>query len=132
MYPKTIDKANDGFASIREHKTSRVFHHNRTDVIFYQKGSGNQTCTPVAGTYYILHRDVMCYNCDRHGHYSSKFALPDHHMNGTQSLQLGYYFAQTNPVHRNLINPNYILIDSCYVMSSVINTFLIRHKVLQH
>ena len=50
--------------------------HNHVGVSFYQLGSGKQNSVPISGTNYYLHRDVMCYKCDRTGHYYGQCNLP--------------------------------------------------------
>ena len=66
----------------------------------------------------------MCCKCDRPGHYSGQCPLLDICRTTTQSLQFGYYFAQTTQVQRDLINTNCILIYSCSKLISVINPSL--------
>ena len=98
---------------------------NRVDMSFYQRGDGNQTSTPVAGTNNVLHKDFMRYKCDMHINYYVQFPLPDHHRTGTQYLQLCYYFAQTTPVQKYLINTNWILLDSCSSVSHVVKNYIL-------
>ena len=92
---------------------------------FQHQGSGNQTSPPVYGTDCVLHRDVMCYNCDRPGHFSVQCSSHDHRNIRTQSFRLGYSFYRTTPVQKDLINLNCILLDSCSIVSSVMNTSLL-------
>ena len=67
----------------------------------------------------------MCYNCDRSSHYSGQGNLPDCRKNDTHSLQLDYYFAYTTSVQKDLINPNWILLNSFSNVSSVMNPYLL-------
>ena len=125
MYPKTAAKAYGMFCKYKKTKKITRLTHNRVDVIFHQKGYGKQTSPPISGTDTILHRDVMCYNCDRTSHYSGNVSLPDCRKTGTQSLQLGYSFAQTNSVQKYMINPNSILLDYCSITSSIMNPYIL-------
>ena len=97
IYPNTIAKVYDVICKHKTPKNSTHLPHNRVNVSFHQRGSGNQTCPPVAGTDDVLHRDFMCYKCDSTGHYSGQCTLTDHCRTDTQDLQLGYSFAQTTP-----------------------------------
>ena len=99
--------------------------HNPVDMIFHQRGSGYQTCPPIASSDEILHRDIIYCNCDTLGHYYGQCHSPDGHRTDTQSLKLGYSFAHTTPVHKYLINNNCILIESCSTMSSFMNPYLL-------
>ena len=45
----------------------------------------------------------------------------------SQSLHFSYYFYCTTPVHKYLINPNWILLNSCSTVSSFINPSLLSY-----
>ena len=96
---------------------------NHVYVSFHQLGCGNQTSTPISGTDGVLYRYVMCYNCDRPGHYFGQCTLPYPYLCKivTHPLQLGYFFARTTPVQKELMNPNCILLGSCFIVTSVMN-----------
>ena len=122
--PRLLTSPLKCFSSIIQQK-SMCLPRNHADVSFHQQWDWNQTSTLVAGTDGILQRDVMCYNCGRPGHYYGQCHLPDCHKTGTQSLHLSYYFDQTTPVCKNLINPNWILLNSCSTESSGMNPSLL-------
>ena len=118
MYPYSITKAYDMICKYKTPVNITRPPCNCVNVSFHQQGSRNQTSTPVAGTNDVLHRNVMSYNCDRIGHYSGQFSLPDRCRTVTQSLRIGYSFAHTTPFKKDLINPHWVLLDSCSTVSS--------------
>ena len=100
MYPKTISKHYEVLCKYKTPTNSTRLTHKYIVVIFHQRGDGNQNYPPTDGTYDVLHRDDMCYNCDSPGHYYGQCTLPDCRRTGTHSLQLGYSFDQTTPVQK--------------------------------
>ena len=100
IYPKNIDKSYDVLFKYKTPENSMCIPRNHVNKSFHHRGAGNQNSPHIAGTDDILNRDVMCYICDRPSNYYGKCTLTDHRRTGTQSLQLGYYFTQTNPVHK--------------------------------
>ena len=125
IYPKTIAK---DYAMLFKYKTPEnrmIIPRNHVGVSLHKLGYWNQTSLPISGIYNILHRDVMCYICNMPGHYYGQLRLLDIHRTSTQSLQLGYSFAHTTPIQKDLINNNWILINSCYTVSYVMNPYLI-------
>ena len=55
------------------------------------------------------------------GHYYGQCPLIDRRRTVTQSPQWDYYFDHTITVHKYPINQDWILIDSCYTFSYVMN-----------
>ena len=99
--------------------------HNCVNLSFHQRGSGNHNSPPVPGTDDVLHRYVMCYNCDRPSNYSGRFPLPDCRWTWKHSLQLGCSFSQNTPVQKHLINYNWILLNSCSTVSFIMDSSLL-------
>ena len=127
MYARNIVKACGVLCKYNTKTKCMCLPCNHVDVSFHKKGDGNQTSPPVSGTDGGLHRDSMCYNCDRTSCYSIYRPLPDRCNTGTQSLKLIYSVAQTTPVQKDLINLNLIIIDYCPTMSSVMNPFILSY-----
>ena len=125
MYHANIDKAYGVLCKYNTPSNSMCINRNRAGAIFHQRGGGKHTFPHIAGTNYVFQRYVMWYNFDRQDHYSGQFTFPDRHRIGKQPLQLVYYFAQTNPAQKYLINPNYILLESCSNVSYTNNPYLL-------
>ena len=68
IYPKNISKAYDVLCKYNTPENSPRLPRKRTDVSFNQQGARNQTFPPASGTDDVLHKDFMCYNCDRSCH----------------------------------------------------------------
>ena len=127
MYPNTITEVYDVICKYKKTKKITCLPRNYVNASFHQIGDGNQTSPPVSGTNGLLHRDVMCYNCDRPNHYSGQCPLPDFCKTGTWYPQLIYYFTQTTSVQKDPINPSWALLNSCSTISSIMNQFLLSY-----
>ena len=55
--------------------------------------------------------EVMCFNCNRRGHYTVNYNEPDIRI-GLSNLQFGNIFAHI-PVSTGIIPPDWVLLDTC-------------------
>ena len=70
--------------------------------------------------------DVICYNCNRRGHYASSCPNPNTTV-GISNLQYGYILTQTLN-KEGLIPPDWVLLDTCSTDNVVHDSSLLTHK----
>ena len=70
--------------------------------------------------------DVICYNCNRHGHYASSCPNPST-TTGISNLQYSYILTQTLN-KEGLIPPDWVLLDTCSTDNVVHNSSLLISK----
>ena len=67
--------------------------------------------------------DIVCYNCDRHGHIS--YNCPEESKRGINITQLRLTLTQSNNGENDLINENWILLDTCSTVNVCKNASII-------
>ena len=70
--------------------------------------------------------DIICYNCNRHGHYAS--CCPEAtNRAGNSNLQCGHIMTQAEIKH-GLIPPDWVLLDSCSTENAIHDSTLITNS----
>ena len=67
--------------------------------------------------------DIVCYNCDRHGHIS--YNCPEVSKKGINITQMRLTLTQSNDGENDLINENWILLDTCSTVNVCKNVSIV-------
>ena len=67
----------------------------------------------------VTHAKITCYSCNARGHYSGNCPSTDKRTNGITSLQVGAFLNQCFPSTEDIIDPNWIILDSSSTSTTV-------------
>ena len=81
----------------------------------------------LAGTDRVTHAKITCYNFNVIGHYSVNFPSTNRRTNGVTSLQFGASLNQCSPSTEDIIDPNWIILDSAYMATTIKNKALLSN-----
>jgi len=78
--------------------------------LFTQARNNNEEAVP--GTDGVLHPCILCFNCNKYGHYSSNCTEVDRRRSGALALLCGTCFAVTSEM-KPIIEQHRSLLDTC-------------------
>ena len=128
-YPKTTTSAYYVLFRYKKLAPQRQLHVPPTAVTFCQSGDTKKNkITPWNDGRYFP--EVTCYCCQETGYYAGNFSsFTAIIRTGIQSLQVGLTMTQTTKEEpkNNIINQNWILLDTCSTISSIRNKSLVQN-----
>ena len=127
--PKTTTDAYDVLCCYKKPAPPCQVHAPPAVVTFFQSGDTEKNKT-IPGNDVRSFPEVTCYCCQETGNYARNFPSSTANTHtGTHSLQVGLTMTQTTKEAptTNIINPNWILLDTCSTISSMRNKSLVQN-----
>ena len=75
----------------------------------------------------VTHDEITCYKCNTRGHYSGSCTSTDKRTNGITSLKVGASFTQCLSSPEDIIDPNWIILNSASTATTAKNKALLSN-----